>query len=133
MILIIKNQNNFVSILGWSFKKNTNDSRESSSIYIGYELLRNNYSVSVFDPLIGKDKIFNDIFELNNQRKQIREEQILSNLKIFNSINQSIEFSNIICVLTDSDEFKIIENQKENINVFDFRNFLNKEIVKFRF
>ena len=122
-----------ISILGWGFKKNTNDSRESSSIYIGYELLRNNYSVSVFDPLIGKDKIFNDIFELNNQRKQIREEQILSNLKIFNSINQSIEFSNIICVLTDSDEFKIIENQKENINVFDFRNFLNKEIVKFRF
>ena len=36
-----------VSILGWAFKKNTNDSRESASIYVTDILLKNEIFVNV--------------------------------------------------------------------------------------
>ena len=37
-----------VSILGWAFKKNTNDTRESASIYVSGQFLKSNYKVQEF-------------------------------------------------------------------------------------
>ena len=39
-----------ITILGWSFKKNTNDSRESSSIYISNSLLNMGYTLNISIP-----------------------------------------------------------------------------------
>ena len=41
-------QNN-VLILGWAFKKNTNDSRESAAIYVADNLLNNKINIGVYD------------------------------------------------------------------------------------
>ena len=38
-----------ITILGWAFKKNTNDSRESSSIYIANHLIENGGKIHVYD------------------------------------------------------------------------------------
>ena len=38
-----------VSILGWSFKKDTNDSRESSSIFICYDLIKSGFKNKIYD------------------------------------------------------------------------------------
>ena len=48
-------------LLGWSFKPNTNDSRESPSIYISEKLFKAGASLSVYDPKINQAKIFEDI------------------------------------------------------------------------
>ena len=54
-----------ITILGWAFKKNTNDSRESSSIYISYELLKKGYNLNIYDPNVTDEKILNDINSIN--------------------------------------------------------------------
>ena len=41
-----------ITILGWAFKKNTNDSRESSSIYISNSLLNMGYKLNIYDPKV---------------------------------------------------------------------------------
>ena len=53
-ILKYISNNNTASILGWAFKKNTNDSRESSSIYISYKLLSEGVKLKIYDPKVHK-------------------------------------------------------------------------------
>jgi UDPglucose 6-dehydrogenase len=50
-----------LTIFGWAFKKNTNDTRESASIYIAYDLLIEGAIISVYDPQVSETKIKNDI------------------------------------------------------------------------
>ena len=44
-----------------AFKKDTNDSRESASIDIVKDLLKNNICVNVYDPMVAKSTILNDL------------------------------------------------------------------------
>ena len=53
--LLIDLKINEIIILGWAFKKDTNDSRESSSIPITLNLINYGYDVHIFDPLIEKN------------------------------------------------------------------------------
>ena len=50
-----------ILILGWSFKPNTNDSRESPAIYVARNLFRERASLAIFDPQVSRSKIVNDI------------------------------------------------------------------------
>ena len=44
--------NKRITILGWSFKKDTNDSRESASIYVCRDLLIKGARIHVYDPMV---------------------------------------------------------------------------------
>ena len=48
--ILKKEKINDIIILGWAFKKNTNDSRESASIHIAYKLLKEGFRIHVYDP-----------------------------------------------------------------------------------
>ena len=39
-----------IAFLGWAFKKNTNDTRESPAIYVAYELLQDRAEIHVLRP-----------------------------------------------------------------------------------
>ena len=49
-----------IAILGWAFKANTNDSRESASIKVSEILFKRGASLSIYDPKVEKT-ILNDI------------------------------------------------------------------------
>ncbi len=74
-----------VAILGWAFKKDTNDSRESASIYLAKKILEQNIKINVYDPRVKESRIIEDlstIFQKNNiDEKKMK--QLLSNVKIF--------------------------------------------------
>ncbi len=54
-------KNKKICILGWSFKSNTNDSRESPAIYVAEKLFRAGASLIIFDPQVSNNKIIDDI------------------------------------------------------------------------
>ena len=54
--------NRKISILGWAFKANTNDSRESPSIYIAKKLLDAGAHLQIYDPMVPDSRI---LFDLN--------------------------------------------------------------------
>ena len=54
-----------ITFYGWSFKKNTNDSRESPAIFIAYELLKLGFTIKVYDPKSSEKIIKNDIKDLS--------------------------------------------------------------------
>ena len=46
-----------VLMLGWAFKKNTNDSRESAAIYVANNLIKKNIVVDIYDPKVKENQI----------------------------------------------------------------------------
>lgn len=129
-----------VTILGWAFKKNTNDSRESASIEVTYYLLKKGALINIYDPLVDSNSIFNDLKRLmysnGNTENQIK--SYLSRVKIYNELYKSIQNSCCISILTEWDEFKeldwtrIIKNPQKPILIADGRNILDSnKVLKF--
>ena len=50
-----------IAILGWAFKANTNDSRESPSIYVAEKLYNAGATLYIRDPLVTQQRIWKDI------------------------------------------------------------------------
>jgi UDPglucose 6-dehydrogenase len=126
-----------ISVLGWAFKKDTNDSRESASIYVTDQLLEEGAQVCIYDPKVDKDQIINDLqnlWESNNTSKS----EIESKSKRFN-ITQDYEecFNNSSCiaVLTEWDEFitydwnSLIQNMEKQHVIIDGRNILDRDKI----
>ena len=53
--------------LGWSFKKDTNDTRESAAIYVADLLLEEMASIDVFDPKVSEKQILNDFLKTRDE------------------------------------------------------------------
>ena len=125
--LIIKNlfgtlSDKKLAIFGFSFKANTNDTRESPSINISKDLLKEDAKLSIYDPKVLKNKILNE-FENNENRDKVL---------ICNSSLEACEGADAVIVLTDWDEFRTLEWNKiykimrKPAWVFDARICLNK-------
>ena len=50
-----------IAVLGWAFKANTNDSRESAAIYVAEKLYNVGATLEIYDPMVSKDAILKDI------------------------------------------------------------------------
>ncbi len=103
-----------ISIFGWAFKKNTNDTRESAAIYVAYDLLVEGAILNIYDPQVSSKKIKNDLIDLFEQRgyssSQIK--NYINQLKFFKDPYNCSKFSHAIAILTEWDEFKSINYKK---------------------
>ncbi len=122
-----------ITILGWSFKKDTNDSRESSSIYIANEFLKKDYNISVFDPRVGIGRIRQDLKFLNRTITDSNSEIKIKSVETITSLSEVENNSRLVIVLTEWDEFKRINKEKNDLKIFDFRNYLDPNKIIYRF
>ena len=111
-----------IAILGWAFKANTNDTRESPAIYVAEKLYKAGANLEIYDPKVLQDQINKDI-KFYWKEKSIGLERI--------SISSNIQFGNAdaIAILTEWEEFKDLDF--ENTTVFDGRNILNGNKVNY--
>ncbi len=122
--------NKKVSLLGWAFKKDTNDSRESASIYVAAELLSKGIEINVYDPKVGIKQIKEDLKYLNFSDEK------LSLLNYSENYYDSFKNSNIIAVLTEWDEFvnsdwkAIFDKGSMAKYIFDGRNILDTKKLR---
>ena len=110
-----------ITILGWAFKADTNDSRESAAIYVSQKLCNAGATLEIYDPMVTKDFILRDISVYWNCNSEIIQDRI----KILNKTS-SIKESNAVAILTEWDEFKKIDFNKSK--VFDGRNILSNSV-----
>jgi len=122
-----------ITFFGWAFKKNTNDTRESASIYVADHLTEDGAEIHVYDPKVKKKQIINDmkyLWDLNGYSKKIIKEK-LNNIVVHDSHMSSINKTHAIVILTEWDEFaaydwkKIYKNVFKPAFIFDGRNILN--------
>ena len=115
-----------IAVLGFAFKKDTNDTRKSPAIDICKRLLEERATLNIYDPKVESEKIFQNL-ESNNQHSMVN---ICSN-----SI-ETFQNANAILILTEWDEFKQIdftkafEVMKKPAWIFDGRNILDHKELK---
>ncbi len=117
-----------IGILGWAFKKDTNDTRESAAIYVTDQLLNEQANISVYDPKVSEAKIQTDLNNLNTRPAIENQENVSYN----DSAYDALKDTHAVAILTEWDEFKtydwekIYAQMKKPAFIFDGRNLLDK-------
>jgi len=117
--LILKNKikNKKIAFLGVTFKANTDDMRDSSSLKLIPYLSKSGAKIKYYDPT-GSKKEFNK----------------LNNVKFSKSIQGTVEGSDLIIIHTEWNDFKSINFRKysknKNLIIYDMRNIFSPNKIK---
>lgn len=115
-----------IAFLGWAFKKDTNDTRESAAIYVADHLLDEEAHIIVYDPKVPAEQIYKDLDYLVTRSPEDNRRLV----KVVNDPYEAMQNVHAIAILTEWDEFKdydwsrIKENMKKPSFVFDGRKLL---------
>lgn len=118
-----------IAFLGWAFKKDTNDTRESAAIYVADYLLKEEATIAVFDPKVAENKILADLNYLESRKPELNKKGVIS----FEDPYSACKNAHAIAILTEWDEFntydwqKIYDNMEKPAFVFDGRNILDRK------
>jgi UDPglucose 6-dehydrogenase len=116
-----------IAILGFAFKKDTNDTRESAAINICRDLLAEQAEVVVYDPKVPAQQIMEDVLGKGCAEPRLR---------IVNSAIEAAAGAHAIAVITEWDEFKQLDYQKifdgmpKPAFIFDGRNILDLDRLR---
>ncbi len=116
-----------IAMLGWAFKKDTNDTRESAAIYVCDELLNERVNIRVYDPKVSASKVYADLDYLDTRSSEENE----SLVSVVADPYESCKGAHAIAVMTEWDEFKtydwekIYNNMQKPAFIFDGRNLLD--------
>jgi len=127
-----------IAFLGWAFKKDTNDTRESAAIYVADYLLDECANIVVYDPKVPKEKIYADLDFLGTRSSE-------ENRKLVDVVDSAYEACTdaaAVAILTEWDEFVVLDWKqiyslmRQPASLFDGRNILDGEQMEklgFRF
>ena len=117
-----------ISFLGWAFKKDTNDTRESSAIYIADLLIDEHAIVRVYDPKVTATQMHCDLNRLNSRSKKENEKYLIYRDNPYDAL----EGCHAVAIMTEWDDFKkydwneIYKKMEKPAFIFDGRNILNR-------
>ncbi|MEL7587590.1 MAG: UDP-glucose 6-dehydrogenase [Prolixibacteraceae bacterium] len=123
-----------IAFLGWAFKKDTNDTRESAAIYVAHELLQDKAEIHVYDPKVSKEQIERDLKSLILDKSSHIPEG--GSVHVHTDPYAAMDKAHAIAVLTEWDEFRgfdweqIYENVYKPAFIFDGRNILDATRLK---
>ena len=105
-----------IAILGWAFKANTNDSRESPAIYVTEKLFKTGAILEIYDPMVSKESIFRDI-DFYWEGSKIKD--LKARISVLDS-ESTLDLSyDAVAILTEWEAFKSLDFSKTV--VFDGR------------
>jgi UDPglucose 6-dehydrogenase len=113
-----------IAVLGFAFKKDTNDTRESPAISVVRGLLEENATVVVYDPKVPAAEIRRDVLGPGKDDNR---------LVVAESAGSAAEGAHALAVLTEWDEFRDLDfaaihrGMHKPAFVFDGRNILPRE------
>ena len=116
-----------IAILGFAFKKDTNDTRESASIYVCRHLLQEQAHLAIYDPRVPEDEIRAELEVAAGAGGK---------LEICSDPYEATQGAHAAAVLTEWDEFvdldyeRIYGDMLKPAFVFDGRNVLDIDKLK---
>ena len=116
-----------IAFLGWAFKKDTNDTRESAAIYVADHLLEEQAEISVYDPKVLDVQIYKDLDYLATRSLEENKEL----LKVETNPYDAAAGAHGLAILTEWDEFKDLDwakiktQMKKPAFIFDGRKLLD--------
>jgi UDPglucose 6-dehydrogenase len=130
-----------IAVLGFAFKKDTGDTRETPAIDVCRDLLADGARLVVFDPKVQALQVFRDLsapkFAWDRPHGWAKSEShILENVQVVQDPYEAAAGSHAVCVLTEWDEFKqydwrrIYDSMMKPAFVFDGRNLLDAKMLR---
>lgn len=119
-----------LTILGFAFKSNTADTRESPAIYVCEMLLADGARLSIYDPKVEQEQVISDITSLYSTDEP---EKVLKRVEIHSDPYEAARDAHALIVCTEWEEFKALDFKKiynsmlKPAFVFDGRNYLDHE------
>ena len=120
-----------IALLGWAFKKDTNDTRESAAIYVADYLLNEQAEIVVYDPKVTQEQILADLDYLGTRS----EEENRKLITVVNTAEAACTGAHAVAVMTEWDEFKTLDweaiytHMLKPAFLFDGRRLLDKEVL----
>ena len=117
-----------ISILGYAFKKDTNDARESPAIGICRRLLEEKANLAIYDPRVTKESILSTL--------GWTEEEAVGRIEFSSTAVEACKESHAIALLTEWDEFNDLDYSAIHAGMhqpsilFDGRNLLDLEALR---
>lgn len=114
-----------IAVLGFAFKKDTNDTRETPAIHVCRDLLLEHAHVAIYDPQVEPDTIKRDLLDAG-----VSEELFASKVEICTDPYTPCEKAHALATLTEWDEFRNLDLKRiydlmlKPAFVFDGRNIL---------
>ena len=126
-----------ITLLGWAFKKDTNDTRESAAIYIADHLIENQAEIHVYDPKVSEEQIKNDMQYLWSQKGYGKDlvNNWLGLIYVHNDPYIAMDSSHAVAIITEWDEYKgydwekVYKSLQKPAFIFDGRNILDMDAL----
>lgn len=121
-----------IAFLGWAFKKDTNDTRESAAIYVADHLLEEEANIVVYDPKVTAEQIYRDLDNLGTRYPDDNRTLV----KVVNDPYEAMQDAHAVAVLTEWDQFKeydwkkVFEDMHKPAFVFDGRKILDGKTLR---
>jgi len=116
-ILLNKIKNKKIAFLGVTFKPNTDDMRQSSSLSMIPILLKRGAKVTYYDP--------------SGEKKEFSK---LKNILFCNNVNDACKNVDLVIIHTEWEEFKALDfnklYRKKKFKIYDMRNLYSVELMK---
>ena len=116
-ILLNKLKKKTICFLGVTFKPNTDDMRESSSLIMIPQLHKMGANINYYDP--------------SGEKEQFSK---LKNIVIFDNIEDACENADLVIIHTEWDEFKALDfkklSKKNKFKIYDMRNLYSPSEMK---
>lgn len=119
-----------ISVLGFAFKKNTGDTRETPAITICKTLLEEGAMLNIYDPKVEPEQM---MYELTNPFVTENPESVKKAVKIHSDPYSAVQGTHAIIVCTEWDEFvtldykRIYQSMMKPAYIFDGRKILDHE------
>ena len=93
-----------IAILGFAFKKDTNDTRESPAIHVCRDLLREHAHLTIYDPQVSAESIRADLLEAG-----VSPDAFDSRVTVVSDPYSAVENAHAMATLTEWDQFKSLD------------------------
>jgi len=109
-----------IAILGFAFKKDTGDTRETPAIDVCKALMEEKAMLGIYDPKVSRDQIYSDLGKDSMEKIQIEDDAYIA-----------CAGAHAIAILTEWDAFKsldykrIYDSMQKPAFIFDGRNIIN--------
>jgi len=122
-----------IAVLGWAFKKDTGDTRETAAVYVSRHLLEERACLAIYDPKVPESQVYSDFAYYGVPDG-------ISDVKTLTEVNgdayEACDGAHALAILTEWDEFKSLDYQRiydsmqKPAFVFDGRNILDHAALR---
>jgi UDPglucose 6-dehydrogenase len=120
-----------IAILGFAFKKDTGDTRESAAIYVCKYLMEEKAKIAIYDPQVDLEQIYHDLFDTKTPTKEQA-----AQIDFCTSAADAAKGAHALACMTEWDEFKTLnfkgmyDTMARPAFAFDGRNVLPHETMR---